>query len=95
MPDQPGTYTAKLVTSLAIPGEVTDAALRADGRRLVLLGCGELFLLDGNSWNDLLKVKPRHVALTGAGQTEGATFKDDHTLLLTTEQGVVYEHKLP
>jgi len=95
VPDQPGEYTAKLVTSLAIPGEVTDAALRADGHRLVLLGRGELFILDGNSWADILKAPPRHVDLTGTGQTEGAVFKDDNTLLISTEQGGLYEFKLP
>ncbi len=95
VPDQPGTYTAKLVASLAIPGEVTDAALRADGHRLVLLGRGELFILDGNSWAEILKATPRHVDLSGAGQTEGAVFKDDQTLLISTEQGSFYEFKLP
>ena len=95
VPDQPGRYTAKLVASLAIPGEVTDAALRADGHRLVLLARGELFVLDGNSWTDILKAKPLHISLAGAGQTEGAVFKDNQTLLLTTEQGAVYEYKLP
>jgi len=83
------------VTSLAIPGEVTDAALRADGHRLVLLGRGELFILDGNSWAEILKATPRHVSLEGAGQTEGAVFKDDATLLISTEQGSLYEYKLP
>ncbi len=95
VPDQPGTYTAKLVTSLSIPGEVTDAALRADGHRLVLLGRGELFILDGDSWPNILKATPQHVSLTGAGQTEGAVFKDDQTLLISTEQGGLYEFKLP
>jgi hypothetical protein len=95
VPDQPGRYTAKLVTTLAIPGEVTDAALRPDGHRLVLLARGELFVLDGNSWTDILKATPRHISLAGAGQTEGAVFKDSQTLLLTTEQGAVYEYKLP
>ena len=95
VPDQPGTYTAKLVTSLAIAGEVTDAALRADGHRLVLLGRGELFILDGNSWADILKATPRHVDLSGTGQTEGAVFKDDRTLLISTEQGGFYEFTLP
>jgi uncharacterized protein YjiK len=95
VPDQPGTYTAKAVTSLAIPGQVTDAALRADGHRLVLLGRGELFILDGNSWAEILKAKPRQVSLTGAGQTEGAVFKDDNTLLISTEQGGLYEFTLP
>lgn len=95
VPDQPGNYTAKLVTALAIPGEVTDAALRADGHRLVLLARSVLFVLDGNSWADILKATPRQFSLAGAGQTEGAAFKDNQTLLLTTEQGAVYEYKLP
>ncbi|MBD2766497.1 hypothetical protein IC235_01160 [Hymenobacter sp. BT664] len=95
VPDQPGEYTAQLVTKLAIPGQVTDAALRADGHRLVLLGRGELFILDGNSWDDLLKAPPRRVDLSGAGQTEGAVFKDDSTLLISTEQGGLYEFTLP
>ncbi|MFD2718342.1 hypothetical protein ACFST9_06425 [Hymenobacter monticola] len=95
VPDQPGDYTAKKVGAIAIPGQVTDAALRPDGRRLVLLGRGELFILDGNSWADILKATPRQVALTGAGQTEGAVFKDDKTLLISTEQGGLFEYTLP
>lgn len=95
VPDQPGSYTAKLMTSLAIPGEVTDAALRADGHRLVLLGRGELFILDGNSWADILKATPRRIDLSGAGQTEGAVFKNDKTLLISTEKGDLYEYQLP
>lgn len=95
VPDQPGSYTAQLATKLAIPGQVTDAALRPDGHRLVLLGRGELFVLDGNSWDEMLKATPRQVSLAGAGQTEGAVFKDANTLLISTEQGSFYEFKLP
>ncbi|WP_197076976.1 hypothetical protein [Hymenobacter terrenus] len=95
LPDQPGDYTAKLVTSLTIPGQVTDAALRADGHRLVLLGRGELFMLDGNSWDEILKATPRRISLEGAGQTEGVVFKSDDTLLISTEQGELFEYKLP
>jgi hypothetical protein len=95
VPDHPGTYTAKKAASLAIPGQVTDAALRPDGRRLVLLGRGELFILDGNTWADILKAKPRQISLEGAGQTEGAVFKDSNTLLISTEQGEMYEYTLP
>ncbi|MEJ7658574.1 MAG: hypothetical protein WKG07_02540 [Hymenobacter sp.] len=58
MPDQPGNYTAKLVTKLVIPGQVTDATLAPDGRRLVLLARQELFILAGNSWEDILKATP-------------------------------------
>lgn len=91
VPETPGTYTAKLVTKLAIPGEVTDATLSPSGHRLVLLARQELFILDGTSWDAILKATPRQMSLKGAGQTEGAAFKDEHTLLITTEQGAVYE----
>jgi len=91
VPETPGTYKAKLITKLAIPGQVTDATLAPSGRRLVLLARQELFILDGNSWDAILKATPRHISLKGAGQTEGAAFKNENTLLLTTEQGAVYE----
>ncbi|WP_151089306.1 hypothetical protein [Hymenobacter baengnokdamensis] len=94
VPETPGTYTAKLITKLAIPGEVTDATLSPNGHRLVLLARQELFILDGNSWDEILKATPRHISLQGAGQTEGAAFKDANTLLITTEQGDVYELSL-
>ena len=94
VPDQPGDYTATLVTKLAIPGEVTDAALAPSGHRLVLLGRSELFVLDGNSWAEILKATPRQISLAGAGQTEGAVFKDENTLLISTEKGALYEYRL-
>lgn len=95
VPAQAGDYQARLVASLAVPGEVTDAALRPDGRRMVLLGRSELFIFDGNSWTDILKATPRQVALPGTGQTEGCTFKDANTLLISNEQGGLFEFTLP
>jgi len=91
VPDQPGTYVAKLIAKIALPGEVTDAALSPDGRRLVLLARQELFVLEGNSWEQLLRAAPRRVGLEGAGQTEGVAFKDARTLLISTEEGSLYE----
>jgi hypothetical protein len=91
VPETPGTYVAKAVTKLAIPGQVTDARLSPDGHRLILLARQELFILDGNTWADILKATPRQLSLKGAGQTEGVAFKDQNTLLITTEQGDLYE----
>ena len=88
------TCKAKLITKLAIPGEVTDATLSPDGRRLVLLARQELFVLEGTSWEAILKATPHRIGLEGAGQTEGAAFRDANTLLITTEQGAVYELSL-
>ena len=82
------------IGSLGVPRYAVLAEHHRAHKWPVLLGRGELYVLDGNSWKELLHATPRRVALTGAGQTEGATFKDDHTLLLTTEQGAVYEYQL-
>ena len=95
VPDQPGTYTAQRIASLAIPGQVTDAALSPDGRQLVLLGRSELFIFKGSSWADMLKAKPQRIDLGGTGQTEGVAFKTPQTLLISTEQGGLFEYTLP
>ncbi len=44
-PNKPGQQTANLLTSLSINGEVTDADLSPDGKRLALLGKEELLSL--------------------------------------------------
>ena len=78
-----------------MPGQVTDVALSPSGRCLVLLGRGELFIFDGNSWADILKATPRQIDLSGAGQTEGVAFKNETTLVISTEEGGLYEFTLP
>ncbi|MCR5887094.1 hypothetical protein LRS06_04740 [Hymenobacter sp. J193] len=94
LPDQPGKHTAKLLSKLAINGEVTGADLSPDGRRLALLGREQLYLLEGNNLEEALKATPKVVSLNGAGQTEGVVFTDNATLMISTEQGTLYQYKL-
>jgi len=96
VPDRPGTYKADLVTKLAISGEVTDANLSPNGRRLVLMGREEMFILEGADFQDILKNgnKPKRISLKHAGQTEGVVFTDDNTLYISTEQGNLYTYKI-
>ncbi|TGE23274.1 hypothetical protein [Hymenobacter metallicola] len=94
--DQPGTQKARLLTSLAIPGEVTGADVSSDGRRIALLAREELFMLEGSSFEAALKASPRRISLKGSGQTEGIVFhKDDNNkLFISTEEGAIYEYQL-
>ena len=93
--DQPGQQTARLLTTLSIPGEVTDANLSPNGKRLALLGREELFILDGNDLASALKATPKHYSLKGAGQTEGLVFFNDNTLMISTEEGFLYQYQIP
>lgn len=92
--DKPGEQTARLLTSLTIDGEVTDADVSSNGQRLALLGKEELFLFEGATFQAALKATPRRIDLPGAGQTEGLVFTDDQTLVISTEEGSLYEYKL-
>ncbi|OWP63659.1 hypothetical protein CDA63_07660 [Hymenobacter amundsenii] len=94
VPDRPGSYTAKLLTKLAISGEVTDATLSPNGRRLVLMAREEMFVFEGENLAAILKAKPERISLKGLGQTEGAVFATDALLYISTEQGGLYEYEL-
>ncbi|SMB89259.1 hypothetical protein SAMN00120144_0890 [Hymenobacter roseosalivarius DSM 11622] len=92
--DKPGQQTARLLTSLPINGEVTDADLSPDGKRLALLGKEELFLYEGDTFQALLKATPQRINLPGVGQTEGIVFTDSQTLVISTEEGSIYQYTL-
>ncbi|GAB2957999.1 hypothetical protein GCM10027048_26010 [Hymenobacter coalescens] len=89
----PAEQTAKLLGTLTLPGEVTGADLSPDGKRLVLMGREQLFICDVPGGN-LTKAQPRAVELPGAGQTEGVVFRDNNTLTISTEQGILYRYDL-
>ncbi|GAA4372837.1 hypothetical protein [Hymenobacter koreensis] len=91
--DGPAKQTAKLLGQLTLPGEVTDANLSPDGKHLALLGREQLYICDVNGTN-FTQAKAKTVELPGAGQTEGVVFTDDQTLVISTEQGVLYQYKL-
>ncbi|TLM93216.1 hypothetical protein [Hymenobacter jeollabukensis] len=91
--DGPAKQTAQLLGKIAVAGEVTDAALSPDGRTLALLGREELFLCPVSGGN-FTQTTPRAVRLPGAGQTEGAVFQDNNTLMISTEQGNLYRYQL-
>ena len=91
--DGPAKQTAQVVGQIAIAGEVTDATLSPDGRTLALLGREELFLCPVSGAN-FTQTTPRTVKLPGAGQTEGAVFQDNDTLIISTEQGNLYRYEL-
>ncbi|RTQ50664.1 hypothetical protein EJV47_08510 [Hymenobacter gummosus] len=91
--DGPDKQQAKLLGKISINGEVTDAALSPDGRTLALLGREELFLCPVSGGN-FTQTTPRTVKLPGAGQTEGAVFEGNSTLIISTEQGNLFRYEL-
>lgn len=95
VPDQPGTYEAKLVGSAKINGEVTSAAISPDGKQVALLEEGKLHLFtDYEDVTEFYKGQSERHNLKGTGQTEAVAFEDNSTLIITSEGGNLYRFKL-
>lgn len=58
LPDQPGTYTATLLTTLPLSGQLTGVDLSPDGRTLALLGREALTLYTGTDLAKTLRPPP-------------------------------------
>ncbi|HEY4650655.1 MAG TPA: hypothetical protein VIG72_04530 [Pontibacter sp.] len=95
LPDQPGSYKAKRVGNIKMKDPVTGATISPDGSKVALLSEGKIHLYrDVASPEKFFDSKAEEINLLGAGQTEGITFEDDRTLLITSEGGNLYRYTL-
>ncbi len=65
--------------------EVTSADISPDGKQIVLLGYGMLWVFTDFSWDDFSKGTMKTIDLGATTQLESLCFKDNNTLLLSDE----------
>lgn len=95
VPDQPGTYKAKLIGSHKIKAQITGAAISRNGETVALLSEEALHLFrDFDSPDRFYEGKYEKRALEGAGQTEAVAFETDDVLIITSEGGNLYRYAL-
>jgi hypothetical protein len=92
--DQPGTHEAKFISKYEVQAPVTAADVSPDGKTLLLLSKGAIHLFPANGSANFFKSNMKTYALGKVGQTEGAVFTDNRTVLLTNEDGDLYQYKL-
>lgn len=85
VPDQPGTYEAKLVEEVFVRGLVTAADISPDGRKLALLTYGKLYFFSISSTDAMLQQALGCVRIPWAGQSESVLFLQNNTLILGNE----------
>ena len=91
VPDEPGNYQAKLMGKIKTCADwntcqVTSADVSPDGKTIVLLGYGKLWMLTDFVPNDFSKVVLKEIDLGARSQLEAICFKDANTLLLSDEE---------
>jgi hypothetical protein len=91
LPDSPGNYTARLVSTKPMKDEVTAADLSPDGSKLALMSVGKLHVFKV-SGNDFLAGNAQEISLGNVGQTEGLVFTDNNTIIFTNEAGQIFKY---
>ena len=91
VPDQPGEYTARKVLQFSTCDDrsscrVTDAALSPDGKRLVLLGYGKLWIFNDFDKKKFGKGPDRTIDLGATTQLEAICFVRNDLLYLADER---------
>jgi myo-inositol-hexaphosphate 3-phosphohydrolase len=91
--DTAGDHVAKLISHYPVNAPVTAADMSPDGKRLMLLSVGKihLFQVEGTNFFGSRMVTK---SLGKVGQTEGAVFTSNHTLMITSEKGGLYRYEL-
>jgi hypothetical protein len=93
LPDTPGSHEAKALNHYRVNAAVTSADMSPDGKTLMLLSVGKihLFRVDGDNFFSSKMVTK---ALGKVGQTEGAVFTDNNTIMISSEKGDLYRYEL-
>lgn len=91
VPDTKGTYEAELVGELITCNEqnncsITAADISKDGKKIVLLSYGYLWLITDFSFDDFSKGRLEKIDLELRTQLEAVCFKNDSTLLISDER---------
>ena len=90
IPDVKGEYEAKLIGTLEIckdwnTCQITGMDISPDGKKIVLLSYGKLFVLSNFSEEDFSKANIQEIDLGNRNQLESICFLDGTTLLLSDE----------
>jgi len=92
LPDQAGEHVARVIDTLKIEHPITSADISPDGRLMVLLSYGKVFLY-GINWVERQAPLFEPLACINfrrSGQSEAITFIDNYNWLITNEKGRVF-----
>ena len=90
LPARPGTFIARPVGQLRINRMVTGAAISPSGKRFALLTYGKILTFDLVPGDPLLS-HPADCIRFSHAQTEGITFLNETTLIVSNEQGRLFK----
>ncbi len=93
--DSPGEQEAQPLSYYDVYAPVTAADISPDGENVLLLSEGNLHLFPVTNSSDFFQsATMKTIPLGKVGQTEGAVFADNKTVIICNEDGELFEYKL-
>jgi hypothetical protein len=91
VPAKPGSYEAVAVDSIQISTMITAADISPDGKKMALLGYGNIYLFDISGNDDFFSGKKYCIPFEKTGQAEALVFINNTDFVFTNEGGKIFK----
>jgi hypothetical protein len=91
VPAAPGNYSVLPFDSIQISTMITAADISPDGKKLALLGYGNIYLCDITGTDDFFSGKKYCIPFEKTGQAEALVFLDNNNFVFTNEGGKIFK----
>lgn len=91
VPAKPGSYVAQAIDSIQISTMITAADISPDGKKMALLGYGNIYLFDIQGTDDFFSGKKYCIPFEKTGQAEALVFINNTDFIFTNEGGKIFK----
>ncbi|GEO03090.1 hypothetical protein AAE02nite_07540 [Adhaeribacter aerolatus] len=91
IPAQPGTYEATIADSIRINNMITAADISPDGKKVALLGYGNIYVLEVGPNGNFFAGKKYCLSFGKSGQAEGLVFINNTDFVFSNEGGKIFK----
>jgi hypothetical protein len=91
VPATPGSYEAQAIDSIQISTMITAADISPDGKKMALLGYGNIYLFDIKGTDDFFGGEKYCIPFEKTGQAEALVFINNTDFVFTNEGGKIFK----
>lgn len=91
VPAQPGSYEVSPFDSIQLSTMITAADISPDGKKVALLGYGNIYLSEVNGKDDFFSGEKKCIPFEKTGQAEALVFINNSDFIFTNEGGKIFK----
>ena len=91
LPAQPGNYQVQVTDSIRISNMITAADISPDGKKLALLGYGNIYVLEASDADNFFAGQKYCIPFGKSGQAEALVFINNTDFVISNEGGKIFK----